>query len=100
MCPLLIAIDQGNPPVVRMSLCAQSPQADLNVANWEGKTALILAIEKGDVEILDALLDVNLESLNIYHKDVSPCIQWSNLYVIAACSTGNGSHGSSCGCGE
>ena len=54
MCPLLIAIAPANLPVVK--LCVLSPQVDLNVANWEGKTALILAIERGDAEILDVLL--------------------------------------------
>ena len=71
MCPLLIAIAQGNLPVVR--LCVLSSQVDLNVANREGKTALILAIERGDAEILDVLLHVDSVDLriNISHMDVS-----------------------------
>ena len=50
-----------------------SPEVDLNVANWEGKTALILAIERGDAEILDVLLHVDSVDLriNISHMDVS-----------------------------
>lgn len=71
MCPLLIATVQSNLPVVR--LCVQCPEADLNLANSDGKTALILAIGKGEIDILKALLqgaDV-VERVFIDHKDVS-----------------------------
>lgn len=55
-----------------VKLCAKSPGVDLNVSNTEDKTALILAIEKGDAEILDALLPEGVDSdIDIAHKDVS-----------------------------
>ena len=70
MCPLLIAIVQGNLPIAK--LCIQCAKADLNIANSEGKTALILAIEREDTAILDALLCKDaVEKLNIDHRDVN-----------------------------
>ena len=71
MCPLLIATVQGDLPIAR--LCIQSPLVDLNIANSEGKTALILAIEREDTAILDALLccEDATERLSIDHIDVN-----------------------------
>jgi ankyrin repeat protein len=85
MSPLLIAIDQGNFPIVE--LCTQSPQVE-DKANKEGKTALILAVEKEDTQILGALLHedvIERMGTNIDHLDVSynahlQHCEWSTNY--------------------
>ena len=71
MCPLLIAIERGDPGIAK--LCIRCPRVDLNVANRDGKTALILTIEKGNTEILKELLakDNILENIDIGASDVS-----------------------------
>ena len=69
-CPLLIAAEQGNMAIAKM--CRHSPRADLNVANKDDKTALMLAVEKGDTNILSTLLsgdDVE-ERMDIHKRDV------------------------------
>ena len=70
MCPLLIAAEQGNMAIAKM--CRHSPRADLNVANKDDKTALMLAVERGDTDMLNTLLsgdDVE-ERMNIHKRDV------------------------------
>lgn len=54
MCPLLVAINKNNVPLAK--LCMKYPKCDLNIANYYGKTPLLLAIENGNIEILSALL--------------------------------------------
>ena len=54
MCPLLIAAERGDVAIAEM--CRHSPRADLNVANKDGKTALMLAVERGDISMLNTLL--------------------------------------------
>lgn len=101
MCPLLIATARGDLHVVEM--CTQSPQVDLNIANNEGKTALILAIENGNTDVLDALLceDVERMSINIDHRDVSLNKFYIAQYLVGSIVLkGNGSNSCSCGCGE
>jgi ankyrin repeat protein len=83
MYPLLIAIAQGNLPIVR--LCTQSPQVK-DLANKEGKTALILAVEKEDIQILGALLHedvVERMGTSIGHRDVSYHADHMQLYSVS-----------------
>lgn len=81
MCPLLIATAQSNLPIVR--LCVQRPLVNLNITNIDGKTALFLAIEKGDTEILDTLLSEDVvERLTIDQRDVN---RISILTMICYC---------------
>ncbi len=72
MCPLLIASNRNDLPIARM--CIQSPLADLDIANHDGKTALILAAEKGHTDMVRALLHEDVlerQRISIEHRDVS-----------------------------
>ena len=78
MYPLLVATERNNLPIVNQCI---KYQADLNVANNNGKTALILAAERGNVEIVRALLQKDLEEpASLEAQDVS-----CSLLVLVLC---------------
>ena len=60
VCPLLVATERNNLPIVQ--LCIESSRANLNITDNNGKTALILAAERGYVEIVKALLQKDLKN--------------------------------------
>ena len=70
MCPLLIGVEENNIHLVNH--CLGCPLTDINVANNEGKTALILAVEIGNIGMLKLLLDKERANrINPEHLDVS-----------------------------
>ena len=70
MCPLLIGVH--NCDVNMVKLCLMCPQTKVDTANKEGKSALILAMERENVEILKLLLSEDfIERFDIDHQDVS-----------------------------
>ncbi len=72
MCPILIGADKGDITLVK--LCLRNPQTDLdlNKPNKDGKTALILAVERSSDEIVNLLLHEDfMEKINAEHWDVS-----------------------------
>lgn len=74
MCPLLIAADMNDVNIFRLCLSVYTSVDDLSldVANHNGKTALILAIERNNLGILEILLsDENIHRSSIEHCDVS-----------------------------
>ncbi len=72
MCPLLIAADKNDADI--FELCLGSPLADYNlgITNNAGKTALILAVERNNIKILEILLHKEyIQESVIEHQDVS-----------------------------
>ena len=76
-CPLLIAVNDNDLDIIDLVL--RSGRANINISNNDGKTALILAIENQNIEIINALLGekAGVEALqpwepaNIEAQDVS-----------------------------
>lgn len=89
MCPLLIATE--NDDLALIGLCIKHPAVDLNIKNRDGKTALNLAAEGNDFEIVKILLDI--DDLKIERHDVKIAIACYHLcyYLpmnIDSCSCG------------
>ena len=53
-CPLLIAVNDNNLHIIDLIL--RSGRANISISNNDGKTALILAVENQNIEIINALL--------------------------------------------
>ena len=67
---MLIGAERSDINMVK--LCLKCPRTTLDVATNDGKTALILAVERNDMAMLKLLLrDEFLDRLNIEHQDVS-----------------------------
>lgn len=70
MCPILIGAERRDVTLVK--LCLSSPLVELGIANNEGKTALILAVENSNVDMLNLLLrEEFMDRVKAEHQDVS-----------------------------
>ena len=79
MCPLLIASEKKYLAIVQ--LCIESHRANLEATDHSGKTALILAAERGNAEIVKALLHTGL--INITAQELVRSL----LHLIAVTDT-------------
>lgn len=66
MSPLLAAVDRNDP--ILFELCKRKDV--LNLRNKEGKTALLLAAEKGNKEMVCSLLDEGEQFIEVEAQDV------------------------------
>lgn len=70
MCPLLIGAERNDINLVK--LCLTSPITELDIANEEGKTALIFAVENNNFELVKFLLrEEFMGRINVEHQEVS-----------------------------
>ena len=72
MCPILIAAEKNDVDMFKLCLRKSTLELNLNISNEDGKTALILAIERNNVDILDVLLHEDFVwNIDFKHCDVS-----------------------------
>ena len=68
MCPLLVAAERNDVRTCR--LCIASSRCDVNIRNRNGKTALMLAAERGNEEVVSTILEQDTEEVIMEAQDV------------------------------
>lgn len=79
LCPILIGAKRNDADLVKL-ICS-SALTKMDIVDKESKTALILAAEKGNVDVVRVLLQEEfMERINVEHHDVSQQKQNSSQF--------------------
>ena len=91
----MVAIDRRDQPLIKLLY----KRADLSVASREGKTPLILAVEKKVAKAIDLFLSEDVvERICIDHRDVSLTLFMSMCECGIILCAGKRAHSCPCSC--